>query len=116
LKNIRESACFYGTHFLSNFSLRCNTTVVILKLGGFTVKKIAIFALGLVLALNLCACACSNMDPATTPSTTNNTMMPTDTMTVPVPETNIPDPDIGPTGMPENNTTNGANGRVNSVA
>ena len=73
-------------------------------------------ALGLVLALNLCACACSNMDPATTPSTTNNTMMPTDTMTVPVPETNIPDPDIGPTGMPENNTTNGANGRANSVA
>ena len=79
-------------------------------------KKFAIFALGLVLALNLCACACSNMDPATTPSTTNNTMMPTDTMTVPVPETNIPDPDIGPTGMPENNTTNGANGRANSVA
>jgi hypothetical protein len=83
------------------------------------VKKIAIFALGLVLALNLCACACSNMDPATTPSTTTNptrdTVMPTDTMTVPVPETNIPDPDIGPTGMPENNTTNGTNGRASSV-
>ena len=82
-------------------------------------KKIAIFALGLAIAISLCACGCSNMDPATTPSTTNttrNTVMPTDTMTVPVPETNIPDPDIGPTGMPENNTTNGANGRANSVA
>ena len=65
-------------------------------------KKIAIFALVLVLALSLCACACGNMAPATTPTTnvptTNDTIMPTDNMTIPVPETNIPDRDIGPTG------------------
>ena len=79
-------------------------------------KNIAIFALSLAIAMSLCACGCSNMEPATTPYTTNNTVMPTDTVTVPVPETNIPDPDIGPTEMPENNTTNGANGRANSVA
>ena len=76
-------------------------------------KKIAIFVLGLVIALSLCACACNNMEPATTPTTvtptTNNTIMPTDNMTIPVPETNIPDQDIGPT-MP--GVTDGTTGRV----
>ena len=62
-------------------------------------KKIVFLALGLILALNLCACSWSNMDPTnTTPVTTvpatDNTMMPTETVTVPVPETNIPDPEV----------------------
>ena len=72
-------------------------------------KKIAIFTLGLVMALSLCACACRNMEPATTPTTnrpttaptTNVTMMPTETVTIPVPETNIPDPGVN------GNSTNG---------
>ena len=82
-------------------------------------RKITFLVMGLVLALNLCACGCANNAPATTPTTThapttNNTMMPTETMTVPVPETNIPDPDIGPTlpggGVEGGNTTgNGVN-------
>jgi hypothetical protein len=49
----------------------------------------------------------------TTPTTTN---MPTDTMTIPVPETNIPDPSVDttlPGGMPEG--TNGVTGNGNTV-
>lgn len=93
-------------------------------------KKICIFALGLVVALSLCACACSNdtlsTEPtdtrATTPTSsttapTAGTMMPTTTMTIPVPETNIPDPNINteaPTEMipdssaPGTEATNGS--------
>ena len=73
-------------------------------------KKVAIFIVGLVMATTLCACSCTNMNPAdTTPSTkptttpttapttaptTNPGIMPTDEVTVPVPETNIPDPTV----------------------
>lgn len=72
-------------------------------------KKIAMMVTGLVLALSLCACGCANNAPATTPSenTTNTTgatqkPMATDSMTIPVPETNIPDPSVDgtdPSGM-----------------
>ena len=58
-------------------------------------KKIALIAVGLLVAMQLCACSCSNRTPATDPTnTTNGTMMPTETVTVPVPETNIPDPEV----------------------
>lgn len=91
-------------------------------------KKIAIFVCGLIIALNLCACGCTDREPATAPTTTNDTMMPTETMTVPVPETNIPDPEVngnstdnglndpstGTNGMGDV-SPNGTNGRANSV-
>lgn len=77
-------------------------------------KKIAIFVLCLALALSLCACACTNGAPATTPSTntvpSTGNAMPTETMVVPVPETNIPDPTVDtamPDMLPENNGTTG---------
>ena len=73
-------------------------------------KKIAIFVVGLVISATLCACSCTNTNPAgTTPSTlptttpttapttaptTEPSIMPTDEVTVPVPETNIPDPSV----------------------
>ena len=55
-------------------------------------KKIAIFAFGLIIALNMCACSCARRDTTTDP--TNGTIMPTETVTVPVPQTNIPDPEV----------------------
>ncbi len=79
-------------------------------------KKIAMMVTGLALAFSLCACACTNNAPATNPSkntngTTGATQKPmaTDSMTIPVPETNIPDPSVDgtdPSGM-----TNGTVGR-----
>lgn len=63
-------------------------------------KKLAIFVTALMMALSMCACACDNTAPATDPSTNNgtgNTMMPTETMTIPVPSTNIPDPSVDDT-------------------
>ncbi len=67
-------------------------------------KKIAILVMGLVAAISLYGCACTNEEPATTPSTrpttapttapTTRPTMPTETVTVPVPETNIPDPSV----------------------
>ena len=33
-------------------------------------KKIALFIMGAVMALSLCACGCNNTAPATTPTTT----------------------------------------------
>lgn len=79
-------------------------------------KKIAIWVMGLVLSISLCACACTNTAPATTPSSTNSTnnAMPTETMTIPVPETNIPDPSVDttlPGGTPDGG--NGTTGRSN---
>ena len=80
-------------------------------------KKIIILALCLALAASLCACGCTNDSPATTPSanttpSTQNDNMPTDTMTIPVPETNIPDTSVDDT-MPGGITdgTNGVTGR-----
>ena len=74
-------------------------------------KKIAFTALGLILAMNLCACSCSVMDPAieptTTVPTTNNTILPTENMTVPVPETNIPDPEVNGNSTDPMNVTTG---------
>ena len=82
-------------------------------------KKIALFIMGAVMTLSLCACACNNTAPATTPTTTAPTTrpttvpttapptMPTETFTVPIPETNIPDPSVD-TSLPEgtmNDTT-----------
>ena len=78
-------------------------------------KRIAIFIMGLVLAFSLCACACDNNAPATTPSTTNApttaptttpTTTPMETFTVPVPETNIPDPSVD-SSMPDGGTEGG---------
>lgn len=87
-------------------------------------KRIAIFIMGLVLAFSLCACACDNNAPATTPSTTNApttttpTTMPTETFTVPVPETNVPDPSVDtslPGGSTEgNNSTSGSGSTLRS--
>lgn len=67
-------------------------------------KKIAILVMGLVAAISLYGCACNNEAPATTPSTrpttapttapTTRPTMPTETVTLPVPETNIPDPSV----------------------
>jgi len=82
-------------------------------------KKLAFLIMSLALVCALCACACTNNDPATTPSTqttpaTNN--MPTDTMTIPVPETNIPDPSVDtslPTDVPDG--TNGTVGMGNGT-
>ena len=82
-------------------------------------KKIAILIMSLALALSLCACACANNAPATMPSTVttpNTTNMPTDTMTIPVPETNIPDPSVDttlPGGMPDG--TNGVTSNGNNA-
>lgn len=83
-------------------------------------KKIAMMIFGAVLALSLCACGCSNNTPATTPSvtnssTTNTDKMPTDTMTIPVPETNIPDPSVDssmPSTMPNGSTATEGNGNT----
>ena len=73
-------------------------------------KRFAFLLMGLVLAFGLCACACDNMDPATTPTVTDNPTtqsttqtttesatednMPTDTVEIPVPDTNIPDSSV----------------------
>lgn len=63
-------------------------------------KRIAFLVVAFVLSLNLCACACDNTAPATNPTTntptsqTDNT--PSGTMTIPMPETNIPDPSVDP--------------------
>ena len=71
-------------------------------------KKIAFYIMGLVMATTLCACSCTNMEPTTpttapttvpttaptTAPTTEPSVMPTDEVTVPVPETNIPDPSV----------------------
>ena len=66
-------------------------------------KKIVIFAFVLALAFSLCACACSKntLEPTVTTPTTKATVMPTTEMTIPVPETNIPDYSINtePTDM-----------------
>lgn len=88
-------------------------------------KKIAIFTMLLALSLSLCACACTNNAPATTPTTnpTNNTttntrpsVMPTETMTIPVPETNISDPSVNTTlptdMMPDGSETAGEGSRA----
>ena len=87
-------------------------------------KKIIILAFCLALAASLCACGCTNETPATDPSvstTPNQTdKMPTDTMTIPVPETNIPDASVDdsmPGGITDgmNGATNGSvNGGVDS--
>ena len=58
-------------------------------------KRFAILILSIVAATSLCACGCTNRDPAITPSNddatnTQTEKMPTETVTVPVPETNIP--------------------------
>ena len=80
-------------------------------------KKITIFALCLALAASLCACGCSNNMPETTPSATSGTngndKMPTETMTVPVPETNIPDPSVNNYTGDMTEGTNGVTGRSN---
>ena len=69
-------------------------------------KKIFIFAFVLALAFSLCACACSKStsDPTGTTPTAKATVMPTTEMTIPVPETNIPDSSINtePTHMTDN--------------
>ena len=77
-------------------------------------KKVAIFIVGMVISATLCACSCTSTNPAgtthttlptTTPTTapttapttlptTEPSIMPTDEVTVPVPETNIPDPTV----------------------
>ena len=79
-------------------------------------KKIAMLVTGLALAFSLCACGCDNSAPATGPSgtkgntsTTGTTQKPmaTDSMTIPVPETNIPDPSVDasmPGGVPTGTT------------
>ncbi len=86
-------------------------------------KRIAIFIMGLVLAFSLCACACDNNAPATTPSTTiapttTPTTTPMETFTVPVPETNIPDPSVDSSlpggGTEGGNSTSGAGNGLRS--
>lgn len=83
-------------------------------------KKIIILAMCLALAAALCACGCTNETPATTPSVDTNAgtqtdRMPTDTMTIPIPETNIPDSSVDDTmpggiGGNMNDATDGTNG------
>lgn len=65
-------------------------------------KKIFIFVIGLIMAFALCACGCDNNQQAITPSvsttpTTQTNVMPTDSITIPVPETNIPDTGVDDT-------------------
>ena len=84
-------------------------------------KKITVFVMGLILALSLCACACANNNPASEPSvtttpTTEINRMPTDTMTIPVPETNVPDTGVDddtlPGGIPGGDGATGGNGTL----
>ena len=71
-------------------------------------KHFAIVALTIALAAGLCACGCS-MDPNATDSTNQATVMPTETVTVPVPETNIPNPGVNDS---THNDTTGDNSRA----
>lgn len=108
-----------GVYFLSNLCMQGNTNPAIQNYRRNLMKKITILALCLALAASLCACGCTNETPATTPSvntTPNQTdKMPTDTMTIPVPETNIPDASVDdsmPGGITDG-TNGGANGDTN---
>lgn len=82
-------------------------------------KRFIVLALCLTMAGSLCACGCVNETPATTPTVTttpNQTdRIPSDTMTIPVPETNIPDTGVDdtlPGGITDD--TNSGTGRTNS--
>jgi len=78
-------------------------------------KRIAILLLVLAMTAVLCACGCTNKEPAATPTdginpSTQTDNMPTDTMTIPVPETNVPDTGVDNETMPDssNGGTDGA--------
>ena len=78
-------------------------------------KRIALLAVALVLILSLCACSCSNQQTdgtGTSNPSTGTEIMPTENMTIPVPETNVPDNgvdnDTMPGGIPD-----GTNGFTN---
>ena len=71
-------------------------------------KHFAIFSLILALSAGFCACSCS-MDTAGTDASNQATIMPTETVTVPVPETNIPDPGVNSEAT---NDATGDNGRA----
>lgn len=59
-------------------------------------RKFALLIAAFILSLNLCACACNNMDTVTDPTpsapTTQTDNTPSESMIIPTPETNIPDP------------------------
>ena len=82
-------------------------------------KRFAIFVLTIAMAAALCACGCTNREPATTPTnaatpSTQNDKMPTETMTIPVPETNVPDTGVDNDTTPSDSTgsdRNDATGR-----
>ena len=63
-------------------------------------KKCALLVVAFIVSVSLCACACDNMTPTTNPTnntTTNPTdTIPSETMIIPTPETNIPDPSVEP--------------------
>ena len=66
-------------------------------------KKLGIFVLFIAMAATLCACGCAKKD--TTDNNTGTEIMPTETVTIPVPETNIPDG-----GVDNSNPANGSRG------
>ena len=77
-------------------------------------KRFAILILSIVTAAALCACACTNREPATTPTNdttpgTQTDKMPTETVTIPVPETNVPDTGVDNDTTPNNSTGSNQN-------
>lgn len=80
-------------------------------------KRIAIIVLSLVMVATLCACGCTNDTPATTTDTgsspnTQTDRMPTENVTIPIPETNVPDTGVDNDTMPGemDDGTNGVTG------
>ena len=82
-------------------------------------KRFAIMILSVAMAASLCACGCTNKEPAgTTPSkdtapSTQTDKIPTETVTIPVPETNVPDTGVDNNTMPEPGTGNRGIDRYN---